>query len=78
MMNSTIMVYPHDGPRGFGDISGCFLNAFMIMMIPGLLMVLDRRRFYGSAWKYRYIQGVEKSYLRGSLRLGEGFVASSW
>ena len=50
----------------------------MIMMIPGLLMVLDRRRFYGNAWKYRYIQGVEKSNLLGSLRLGEVLVGGSW
>ena len=54
------------------------LNAFMIIMIPGLLMALDRRQFYGNAWKYRYMQGVEKSYLPGSLRLGEVLVAGSW
>lgn len=77
-MDPTITVHPHDGPRGFEDIPGFFLKAFMIIMIPGLLMALDRRQVYGNAWKYRYIQGVEKSYPPGSLRLGGVLVAGSW
>ena len=39
MLNPTIMVHAHEGPRGLGDISGCFLNGFMNSMIPGLSMV---------------------------------------
>ena len=78
ILDPTITVHPHDGPRGLEDISGFLLNAFMIIMIPGLLMALDRCQCYGKPWKSRYIQGDEKSYLSGSLWLGEGLVVGSW
>ena len=57
-------------------IPGWFLNCLKINILSGLLMVLDRRQFYGNAWKYRYMEGVEKNYLPGSLRFGG--VVTSW
>ena len=53
IMDLTIMVHLHDGPMGFGDIPRCFLNCLKSNILSGLLMVLDRRQFYGNAWKYR-------------------------
>ena len=34
---------------------------------PWAVLALGGRQFYGNAWKYKFMQGVEKSYLLGGL-----------
>ena len=77
-MDRCIVVDFHGGSRGFECVPGFLLSVLLIGVISGLLMDLDRRRFYGNAWNYGCIKVVEWSYLSGSLRLGAVWVAGSW
>ena len=58
-MDRWIVVDFHGGWMGFEGFSGFLLSVLLISVISGLLMDLARRRFYGSAWNYGCVQGVE-------------------
>ena len=52
IMDRWIVVDFHGGSRGFECVAGFLLSVLLIGVISGLLMDLDRRRFYGNAWNY--------------------------
>ena len=51
-MDRCIVVDFHGGSRGFECVPGFLLSVLLIGVISGLLMDLDRCRFYGNAWNY--------------------------
>ena len=51
-MDRWIVVDLHGGSRGFECVAGFLFSVLLIGVISGLLMDLDRRRFYGNAWNY--------------------------